>query len=295
MSIRRAPRPQSNFYHLDKSISEDERLSWGARGLLIFLLGKPDHWEVSTTHLVKQTAGSAKPSKRDAVRGLLAELVSAGYIKREPVRNEAGVFQGMAYMVSEVSEPPEPAPENPGPGEPGTDDPGPDKPATDKPAPVDPPQASIEGVESIDGSGSTDSQQKDDAPDSVPDADDEVPDVDPADAAFETFWQAGMRKANRKAARKAFESAAKASDKPVAEFARFLADDIARRIAAEQLGFDRMHPTTYLNGDRWDDDLPAPPAQTNAKPGRAGFAQPKPAGSYRPADNDMPQWATEGS
>lgn len=116
------------------------------------------------------------------------------------------------------------------------------------------------------------------------------------EAAFETFWQAGMRKANRKAARKAFEAAAKASDKTLAEFARFLADDIGRRIAAEQLGFDRMHPTTYLNGERWEDDMPPPPAQTNAKPGRAGFAQPKPAGSYhRPADNDMPQWATEGS
>ncbi|WP_200179107.1 hypothetical protein [Ectothiorhodospira mobilis] len=133
-------------------------------------------------------------------------------------------------------------------------------------------------------------------PDVPGSAEDSAPGVDSLDAAFETFWQAGMRKANRKAARKAFESAAKASDKPVAEFALFLADDIARRIAAEQLGFDRMHPTTYLNGERWEDDMPPPPAQTNAKPGRAGFAQPKPAGSYqRPADNDMPQWATEGS
>lgn len=132
-------------------------------------------------------------------------------------------------------------------------------------------------------------------PDEPGGVDGDAADIAPLDAAFETFWQAGMRKANRKAARKAFESAAKASDKSVAEFAQFLSDDITRRIAAEQLGFDRMHPTTYLNGERWEDDMPPPPSQTNAKPGRAGFAQPKPAGSYRPADNDMPQWATEGS
>lgn len=115
-------------------------------------------------------------------------------------------------------------------------------------------------------------------------------------AAFETFWQAGMRKANRKGARKAFETAVKRHGVAPAEFAQQLADDIGRRIAAEQLGFDRMHPTTYLNGDRWEDDLPPPPAQTNAKPGRAGFAQPKPAGSYqKKPDNDMPSWAKGGA
>lgn len=43
MNIRRAPRPKSNFYLLDKRISEDRRLSWAARGLLIPLLGKPDN------------------------------------------------------------------------------------------------------------------------------------------------------------------------------------------------------------------------------------------------------------
>ncbi|RQY86714.1 hypothetical protein [Burkholderia stagnalis] len=33
--IIRAPRPTSAFYILDRRISEDRRLSWAARGLLI--------------------------------------------------------------------------------------------------------------------------------------------------------------------------------------------------------------------------------------------------------------------
>lgn len=37
MSIIRSPRCESNFYVLDKQISEDKRLGWVARGLLVFL------------------------------------------------------------------------------------------------------------------------------------------------------------------------------------------------------------------------------------------------------------------
>jgi hypothetical protein len=54
MAIIRGSRPDKNFYILDKTISEDKRLSWGARGLLVYLLGKPDHWRVSTAALIIQ-------------------------------------------------------------------------------------------------------------------------------------------------------------------------------------------------------------------------------------------------
>lgn len=130
MSIRRGPRPETKFYTLDKSISEDARLSWGARGLLIFLLGKPDNWEVSVKHLINQTQDAiGKASGRDAVRVILKELEQAGYLVADIARNEAGGFAGMAYTVNEIpdtvepetekpsTEPPET--ENPAPGEPG--------------------------------------------------------------------------------------------------------------------------------------------------------------------------------
>lgn len=92
MSIIRAPRPEANFYMLNKSISEDGRLSWAARGLLVFLLGKPDHWAVSVTHLRNETAKSSKPTGRDGVYGLLQELIAAGYVERRQDRGESGLL-----------------------------------------------------------------------------------------------------------------------------------------------------------------------------------------------------------
>lgn len=100
MAIIRKPRPESNYYQLDKTISEDTRLSWGARGLLIFLLGKPDNWKVSIANLVNQTQGTARPSGRDAVYSLLNELIQAGYVTRSQ-KNEKGRFSEIDYDVCE--------------------------------------------------------------------------------------------------------------------------------------------------------------------------------------------------
>lgn len=69
--ITRAPRPQNNFYLLDKAISEDKRLGWAARGLLVFLLGKPDHWQVSPAALVNETAEANRSTGRDGVYAAL--------------------------------------------------------------------------------------------------------------------------------------------------------------------------------------------------------------------------------
>ncbi len=101
MSIKRAPRPEANFYVLDKRISEDPRLSWAARGLLVFLLGKPDHWEVSVQHLVNQTKQAAKRTGRDGTYGILKELERAGYLHRSQSR-EAGAFGQVEYIVTET-------------------------------------------------------------------------------------------------------------------------------------------------------------------------------------------------
>lgn len=74
------------------------------------------------------------------------------------------------------------------------------------------------------------------------------------DAAFDIFWTAGLRKDAKKKARAAFARLVKGKD--AAAFAERLAEDIRRRVAAGQLGIDRMLPTTYLNGERWEDEAP---------------------------------------
>ncbi|BAV74175.1 hypothetical protein PCAU_1966 [Pseudomonas chlororaphis subsp. aurantiaca] len=104
MGIIRAPRPEANFYLLDKGISEDARLSWAARGLLVFLLGKPDHWRGSVSLLCKETVGSAKPTGRDGVYGLLDELIGTGYVSRYRRRDGKGRMCGVDYEISNVAQ-----------------------------------------------------------------------------------------------------------------------------------------------------------------------------------------------
>ena len=98
MSIIRAPRKTGNFYILDKAISEDQRLTWAARGLLIYLLGKPDHWRVSPAALRNETALTRKPTGRDGVYSLLDELIYAGYVTRTQERLSSGVLSETHYM-----------------------------------------------------------------------------------------------------------------------------------------------------------------------------------------------------
>ena len=134
MSIIRAPRPEGNFYLLNKAISEDRRLSWAARGVLVFLLGKPDHWRVSPTHLRGETAECSKPTGRDGIYGLLDELIKAGYVRREQPRTEAGVLGEVTYLVSESPLPYSPYPAGP---------------HTAEPLPANPTLVSIEGKQGL--------------------------------------------------------------------------------------------------------------------------------------------------
>ncbi len=84
----------------------------------------------------------------------------------------------------------------------------------------------------------------------------EQPAVDPLH--FETFWNAGMRKISKKKAQSLFNNLLKKSKTEPAMFAEMLCKDVRARIQANQLGFADMHPTTYLNGERWTDDIHSP-------------------------------------
>lgn len=121
--IIRAPGPKPKYYVVDKRISEDRRLSWAARGLLIFLLGKVDHWQVSVPALVAETQESGFASGRDVVHRLLRELIGAGYMRRR--RHADGT---MDYLMRE------PGTDFPDEGaEPQTEKPDTEKPDTDFP------------------------------------------------------------------------------------------------------------------------------------------------------------------
>ncbi|EBE4687090.1 replication protein [Salmonella enterica] len=92
------------------------------------------------------------------------------------------------------------------------------------------------------------------------------------DKAFEEiFWCAGMRKAGKKNAASAFRTQFREWRKitwgTASEFATMLAEDIACR-NGKQFGFDRLLPSSYLNGQRWNDEKPET-IQPQSKPSSA--------------------------
>lgn len=144
--IIRSPRPTSNFYLLDKRISEDKRLSWSARGMLIYLLGKPDNWTVSPTALINETKECKRGTGRDGVYATLKELKDTGYLHTVGLRQDAGTFAGADYLVTESPCTAQPYPANP----PHTEIPDTaDLPYPAQPYPANPTQVSTEGKQGL--------------------------------------------------------------------------------------------------------------------------------------------------
>lgn len=83
MSIFRTHHDKSNPYViLNKSFLEDAKLSAKAKGILAYLLSRPDNWETRTEQLI-----AVMRDGRDSILSGLTELEKAGYFERSPVRD----------------------------------------------------------------------------------------------------------------------------------------------------------------------------------------------------------------
>ena len=69
---------RDRFTSIDRRTINDCQLSWRARGLLIWLLDKPDDWETSLERLAKQG-----PDGKYVVRDTVEELEHFGYVVRQ--------------------------------------------------------------------------------------------------------------------------------------------------------------------------------------------------------------------
>lgn len=88
---------ENPYVMIDKRIYSDSNLSWKAKGILSYLLSKPDNWRVQESDIIKQSKDG-----RDSVRAGLKELIEAGYMKHNSVRNESGKILFWEYQVFEV-------------------------------------------------------------------------------------------------------------------------------------------------------------------------------------------------
>ena len=99
--IVRKKRKSDNFTVLENS-TINAQLSWAGRGLLVYLLSKPENWQISVNQLMKVTEGTAKKTGRDGLYSLLDELIGLGFIERgERLRNNGGQLAGYSYTVYE--------------------------------------------------------------------------------------------------------------------------------------------------------------------------------------------------
>lgn len=97
--IIRIQKKDNPYVMLDKGFLNDHRLTWKARGMLAYLLSKPDNWRVLVKDLIKRA-----PDGRDAVYTILKELQRYGYIHRQQTRAQGSTqFGSYDYNVSETS------------------------------------------------------------------------------------------------------------------------------------------------------------------------------------------------
>jgi len=87
-----------NYFHASNIPFNDERLSWEARGVLGYLLSKPDDWECRNSDLI-----SKGPAGEHKIKRVLAELKMFGYMTRKRLKDDEGKF----YWLTTVYEDPE--------------------------------------------------------------------------------------------------------------------------------------------------------------------------------------------
>lgn len=97
MAIIKIIKRENPYIQIDKTGINDNRLSWGASGLLAYLAGRPKDWNVNLSHL----ATVKDNDKKDKTRKYLNELRNFGYCHYFEIRKAGKIIQNF-YLVFEV-------------------------------------------------------------------------------------------------------------------------------------------------------------------------------------------------
>jgi hypothetical protein len=85
---------KTNFTVIPNCLTEDETLSWKAKGILVYLLGRPNDWEINIPHLSKVSTDG-----ESSTRNGFSELEKAGYAIRIRHTNDAGQIVSWSVYV----------------------------------------------------------------------------------------------------------------------------------------------------------------------------------------------------
>lgn len=92
--------PQTTEYAvLSNRVLRDRRLSFRARGLLVYLLSMPPGWKTSSDRLTRETTEG-----RDAIRTAIRELQAAGYMTLTKRQDRRGRWHS-EWLCTDCGEP----------------------------------------------------------------------------------------------------------------------------------------------------------------------------------------------
>lgn len=103
-SIIRIQKDKNNPYvMLNKTFLNDENLSFKAKGILAYLLSKPDNWQVRVSDLIKHS-----PDGKTAIYSGLNELKQQGYLEKFPVHIDGKIhhWESIVYEIPTLSKKP---------------------------------------------------------------------------------------------------------------------------------------------------------------------------------------------
>ena len=95
MAIVRIPKV-NNYTIMSNHHLTDPNLSLKAKGLMSYMLSRPDNWDFTIEGLARQNMEGA-----DAIARIIRELEGRGYVIRSRTRNKAGKFTDMEYRILE--------------------------------------------------------------------------------------------------------------------------------------------------------------------------------------------------
>lgn len=99
MTFFRTVKKESPFVQIDKELVNDNKISAKAKGIMMYLLSKPDGWKIYEKDIVNHMKDG-----KDSISSGIKELVDRGYIHRELDKQNDGKFSGYNYTVYETVE-----------------------------------------------------------------------------------------------------------------------------------------------------------------------------------------------
>lgn len=96
MAIIKIVKRDCPYVTIDKTGVDDPNISWGATGLLTYLIGRPADWKINIAHLSK-----VKLDGKDATMKVLLELRKANYCHYFEIRKKGRIIETI-YLIFET-------------------------------------------------------------------------------------------------------------------------------------------------------------------------------------------------